>query len=218
MIEVVLSGDPIHARTVVRSVLSDPEFAGAQPSASVWAKVSSFLDSLFSQAANALHDLPSWVTWLVFVWMTVTLLAIFGHAVYTLVRIGGSGRTPRKSAYGVPRGELLGIRDLDFDSVYQEALAARDGRAFARAVRYGYAAGILWLDRVSWLSFAASKTNRDYVAELRGRISGAPTFVRMTDTFEEVAYGASVATEAVAQQLLTDLELLRHESAQRLAA
>jgi Domain of unknown function (DUF4129) len=218
MTPLVLPGDPSHARAVVRSVLTDPEFAGAQPSASVWAKLSSFLDSLFSQAANALHDLPSWVTWLVFVWMTVTLLAIFGHAVYTLIRIGGSGRTPQKRAHGVPRGELLGIRDLDFDSVYKEALAARDGGAFARAVRYGYAAGILWLDRVSWLSFAASKTNRDYVAELRGRTSGVPIFVRMTDAFEEVAYGARVATEDVAQQLLTDLELLRHESAQRFTA
>jgi hypothetical protein len=218
MTPLVLPGNPDHARAVVRSVLSDPEFAGAQPSASVWAKLSSFIDSLFSQAANALHGLPSWITWLVFIWMTVTLLAIFGHAVYTLVRIGGSGRAQQKNAHGAPRGELLGIRDLDFDNVYREALLAREGRAFARAIRYGYAAGILWLDRVSWLSFAASKTNRDYVAELLGKPSGAPIFVRMTVAFEEVAYGARTATEDIAQQLLTDLELLRHESAQRLTA
>jgi hypothetical protein len=213
----VLPGDPAHARAVVREVLSRPEFAGAQPNASAWEKLSSWLDSLLTRVENAMHALPSWMTWVVVLWMTLTLLAIFGHAVYTLVGIGRGGRWRSERSVGSARlGELFGVRDLDFDSIYREALAALDGRDFARAVRYGYAAAILWLDRVSWLSFAAPKTNRDYASELRDHPTGASIFVRMTDAFEEVAYGARAATEDTARRLLTDLDTLRHESAQRL--
>jgi Domain of unknown function (DUF4129) len=215
---VVLPGDPAHARAIVEAVLSDPEFAGAQPNASLWAKLSSLLESFLTHAANALQALPSWATWLVLVWMTVTLLAIFAHAAYTLLSIGRGGVDRRKAPGEGAESELLGIRDLDFDRVFAEALAARGRRDFPRAIRYGYGAAILWLDQVSWLSFAASKTNRDYVAELRAKPSGAPIFARMTCVFEEVTYGARGATEDLTVELFTDLDKLRHESAQRLAA
>ena len=82
--------------------------------------------------------------------MILALVAILVHLIYTLWKLLtgqrlGPGDERRLAGRG--GGELLGIRDLDFDSVYAQArrlLAAADWPA---ATRYFYVTAILWLDR-----------------------------------------------------------------------
>jgi hypothetical protein len=227
------------ARSAVRDVLAKREFANlhSDPNAG-WRQILAWLESLIRAVGKVVRSMPEWLFWMVLTWMVLTLLAILGHLVYTLVMLlrgtslpGGSrGKRDKIS------GELLGIKDLDFDSVYAEArrlLAAGDWSA---ATRYFYVAAILWLDRQGWIVFKRSKTNRDYVAEL-ARGAGVPAlagfsaqpppkggtpahatgreqgFRRLTELFEPIVYGGREPTNCTMNDISTTLEELLHEPA-----
>ena len=93
-----------------------------------------FLDwfgSIFQRVGGVLKGLPEWLFWAVFVWMVLALVAILAHLIYTLVMLLRGTSSPLRSNLkgGRISGELLGIRDLDFDTVHAEArrlLAAGD--------------------------------------------------------------------------------------------
>ena len=129
--------------------------------------------------------------------MLLTLAAILAHLIYTLVMLLRGTSSPLRSnpKGGRIAGELLGIKDLDFDTVLAEArrlLAAGDWPA---ATRYFYVAAILWLDRQGWIVFKKSKTNRDYIDELASRARIQGSFRRLTADFEPIVYGGLAAAE-----------------------
>jgi hypothetical protein len=204
------------ARNAIQDVLARREFADlhADPYA-FWRIVLHWLDSLFQRIGAVLKGMPEWLFWVILVWMVLTLAAILAHLMYTLVMLlrGTSSplrANPKGSGLG---GELLGIRDLDFDTVYAEArrlLAAGDWPA---ATRYFYVAAILWLDRQGWIVFKRSKTNRDYIDELapRARIQGS--FRRLTADFEPIVYGGFSPRSSTIHQMATTVEGLLHEPA-----
>ena len=111
-------------------------------------------------------------------------------------------------------GELLGIKDLDFDRVYAEArrlLAASDWPP--AATRYFYVAAILWLDRQGWIVFKRSKTNGDYVRELARRGPAQGSFLRLTGLFEAIVYGGRTPNNSHMEEISTTVEGLLHEPA-----
>ncbi len=180
------------ARSAIREVLARREFADlhADPYA-FWRVFLDWLEGLFRRVGNILKGMPEWLFWIIFTWMILTLVAILAHLIYTLVMLLRGTSSPLRSnpKGGRIGGELLGIKDLDFDTVYAEArrlLAAGDWPA---ATRYFYVAAILWLDRQGWIVFKRSKTNRDYIDELapRARIQGS--FRQLTADFEPIVYG-----------------------------
>ena len=110
-------------------------------------------------------------------------------------------------------GELLGIKELDFDAVIAEArrlLAAGDWPA---ATRYFYVAAILWLDRQGWIAFKKSKTNRDYIDELAPRARVQGSFRRLTADFEPIVYGGRPPQGSTIHDIATTVEGLLHEPA-----
>jgi len=212
----VLGPEPVDsAKAVAAAVLREREYGGHDPAPDFLERFSHWLSSLFERVGEGMRQTPTWVTWLIVVWVIGTLLAIALHALYGLFKLGAGFRHASPKAERL-RGELLGISDLDFERVYAEALAARDAKNWERAVRYGYAACILWLDRVGRVAFESWKTNRDYLKEIGGDDRSAP-FCRATGVFEGIAYGGALPTETDASSVLFDLSTLRHESVSSLA-
>jgi hypothetical protein len=194
-----------HVRQVAERVLAAPEFRGSEIDPGVFDRLSRYLQSLLDGAIRRIGAMPTWLTWLVVAWISLTLLGIVAHSLYTLFVLGGgtAGRTDRRAAL---EGELFGIRDLDFDRIVAEALDAKRRADWSRAVRYGYAAQILFFDRKGWVAFETSKTNRDYHDELVAHDHEAAEFRRSTSVFEEIAYGGRAATEGAALRILNTLE------------
>ncbi|HVU01705.1 MAG TPA: DUF4129 domain-containing protein [Polyangiaceae bacterium] len=205
-------GDAEAVRRAVDAVLASPEFSGVDPDPSLLARLVEWLRSLFDGAGRWLEHVPSWVAWTMSAWMALTLLAVFGHTLFTLFRLGSRGATGAAARRRQRRGELLGITDLDEETVLAEARASLGRGEFDRAVRYAYAAGILLLDRVGLVEFETGKTNRDYGRELRGAPVTSERFSGMTDAFETIAYGSSPATAAISERMLADVAALEKEA------
>jgi len=180
-----------------------------------WRWLRDWISSILKQVTSALADLPGWVFWMIVAWMVLALAAILAHLIYTLWKLlGGTSWASRAgaSARGRP-GELLGIRDLDFDSVYGEARRLMTAGDWLAATRYLYVAAILWLDRQGWIAFHTSKTNWDYVGELRARDQIQGPFRRLTDCFESIVYGGQSATVSTSREMANTVQGLLHGSA-----
>jgi hypothetical protein len=203
------------ARRAVDQVLAEREFAHlhADPYASGRAFLE-WLRGIFRSIGNALGALPEWVLWLVVAWMVITLVAILAHLVYTLYLVlGSSSRTAAARARGARHeGELFGIRDLEFESVYERARALLAEGNWAEATKYLYVAAILWLDRQGRIAFRLSKTNYDYLRELRAPDDQAQ-FRRLTERFEATVYGGMPANGPECERVASVVEGFVHEAA-----
>jgi hypothetical protein len=204
------------ARSAVREVLARREFADlhADPY-SLWRKILDWISGFFERVGGVLKAMPGWLFWVIFAWLVLTLAAILAHLIYTLVTLLRGTSSPLRGSPkgGQVAGELLGIKDLDFDAVHAEArrlLAAGDWPA---ATRYFYVAAILWLDRQGWIAFRKSKTNRDYIDELASRAGIQGSFRQLTADFEPIVYGGFSPRSSTIQAIATTVEGLLHEPA-----
>lgn len=203
------------ARAAVNDVLAEPEFAHlhADPY-SVWRAIHRWLSPWLERIEAALDSLPKWVYWLIVAWMLLALVAILAHLLYTLwMMLGGAGRGAVGSAGRPPAGELLGIKDLDFDSVYAEARRRLAAGEWREATKYLYVAAILGLDRQGAIVFRVSKTDRDYRDELAPRPALQDLFVRLTAGFESIVYGGRPATMVGAEDMARSVQGLLYETA-----
>jgi hypothetical protein len=214
--DAALGSDYARTRAAIQEVLAQPEFADlhSDPDA-VWRRVFRWIGSLFEAIDSALRHLPEWFLWLIIAWLVLILLAILCYLAYSLWLMLGGSSWAAASGSGRRRheGELLGIRNLDFDWVYAEAnrlLAAGDWPA---ATKHLYVAAILWLDRQRWITFRPAKTNRDYCGELRSQSQLQGAFGRLTDGFELIAYGGQAASTSTTDDMATIVEGLLHEPA-----
>jgi hypothetical protein len=178
-----------------------------------WFRLLKWLEKCLLAIASTFRGLPSWLFWVLIVWMVATLVAILGHFLYVLWGIIGVAAARRASAAAANegRGELLGIRELDFDSVNRlarEHLAAGDWPA---ATKYLYVAAILWLDRQGWITFGISKTNYDYIAELARQPEYRSAFRQLTNRFESTVYGGEPYTAKNCQEMTTLVDHLLRE-------
>lgn len=188
------------AADVVSDVLSAREFQGRELDASLSTRLEQLVNAWLDRLRGVVGDLPDWVVWVIFGWMLLTLLAIVGHAVYVVYTMTGATDISRSAARPLPSNTLLEIAALDYDTVLLEATKASEAGNTDRALRYTYAAAILWLDRIERVHFRASKTNRDYLIEISGDARAA-AFERMTRMFEGAAYGTSPATTALVERM-----------------
>lgn len=208
------------ARQVVSEVLARREFADLRPvPESLWNRLVRWFFQLLEKALSAIHGLPEWLVWVFIVWMLLTLAAILGHLLYTLWKLVGGRLWQRPGNVATRRhpGEFLGIRELDFDSVYAEARRLLGAGDWLAATRYLYVAAILGLDRLGWLAFRPASTNRDYLAQLAERAALQGVFRRLTDNFESVAYGGQSASMSATQEMAQSVEGLLHEPARAAA-
>lgn len=211
-----LESDHARTRAVIEEVLARSEFADVhQDSYAYWRRVILWIASVFGAIASTLGSLPVWLLWTIVVWMVLALAALLAHLLYTLWQLlGTSSRgAPSGDASRRREGELLGIRDLDFDTVYAEANRLLTAGDWLSATKHLYVAAILWLDRQHWITFKPAKTNRDYLGELRraSRLEGI--FGRLTQCFELIVYGGRPATTSTSHDMAKIVEGLLHEPA-----
>ena len=204
------------SRQAIREVLARREFADLHADPYAFLRmISNWIERFVQRANDLLKGLPEWLFWTVLVWMLLTLAAILAHLIYTLV-ILLRGTSPSLSTHRKGRrigGELLGIKDLDFDTVYAEARRLLTAGDWPAATRYFYVAAILWLDRQGWIVFKRSKTNRDYIDELASRAGIQGSFRRLTADFEPIVYGGFSPQSFTIQDIATTVEGLLHEPA-----
>ena len=214
------TADPSHTRAAIEEVLARPEFADlhADPHA-LQRLIAQWFLSLFERIHSVIRHLPPWLLWIIVAWMVLTLLAILAHLIYTLWKLlGGLSRPSAAGSSARRRGmELLGIRDLNFDSVYAEACRLMTAGDWLAATRYYYVAAILWLDRQGAIAFRPSKTNGDYLGELRAQTGLQGPFGRLTERFESIIYAGQAATAATSRDMADILEGLLHEPARSAA-
>jgi hypothetical protein len=208
--------DSTRTRAAIEEVLARSEFADLQadPYAG-WRKIFAWLKSLFRRVGSAMEHWPHWVMWIIVAWMFLTLLAILAHLIYTLAQLlGGSFRTSDAgSRVHRHQGELLGIRELNFETVYAEACRLLTVGDWPAATRYYYVSAILWLDRQGAIAFRPSKTNRDYIRELQALSKFQNPFGRLTNCFESIIYAGQPATAFTSRNMADIVEGLFHEPA-----
>lgn len=204
------------AREAVEEVLARREFAHlhADPHGGFRAFLE-WLRDAWRRTGAALDSLPRWAFWLIVAWMVLTLVAIVAHLVYTLVMLlrGSSRAALRRGTAERHQGELFGVRDLEFESVYERARDLLAEGNWGEAVRYLYVAAILWLDRTGRIAFRLSKTNWDYLRELRSDPQRHAQFRRLTERFEATVYGAERPSGDQCQTVASVVEGLVHEVA-----
>jgi hypothetical protein len=209
------SPEAFHARTrtAIRDVLAQREFADLRNDPNTaWRQLIRWTVAFLRRIFAPLQHLPEWILWIIIFWLVLTLLAILAHLVYTLWAIlSTASRTSTVGhSVGDRPGELLGIRDLDFDAVYAEADRLVSAGDWPAATRHLYVAAILWLDRQGRIRFRASKTNRDYIQELQSEAQLQGLFRRLTSGFEPVVYGGQAATKSTTDDMANSVEGLFH--------
>ena len=216
-----LEADHSRTRAVIEEVLARREFAElhADPHA-FWRWLRERILYFLGRVAATLSGLPGWVFWVIVAWLVLALAAILAHLIYTLwALLGGRSRASRAGSGGRRhQGELLGIQDLDFDSVYAEARRLLTAGDWLAATRYLYVAAILWLDHEGRIAFRPSKTNRDYIGELQAQAQLQGLFRRLTDGFESVVYGGQSATTSTSHDMAGTVEGLLHAPAGAIAS
>jgi hypothetical protein len=207
--------EPDHARTraAIEEVLARPEFADLRrdPDA-VLRRIIEWIEAVLDAIASTFGKLPSWALWTIVAWMVLALAALVGHLFYTLWKLLGGSARP-SSSIGLRKGhdgELLGIRNLEFEAVYSEAHRLLAAGEWLAATRYLYVAAILSLDRRRFVAFRPSKTNRDYLAELGSDVRLRGMFGRLTDCFEFIVYGGQSATASTSHDMADLVEGLLH--------
>ena len=209
------SASHLKTRATIDEVLKRREFAdlntdpyAAQRSILKW------ISDLLHAIVRPLKNLPAWLLWVIVGWMVLALLAILAHLLYTLWMVSGGASLRRFGGKGARQrlqGELLGIRELDFDVVYAEARRLLAEGNWPAATKYLYVAAILWLDRQGCIVFRSSKTNSDYLHELHQRQRCQTEFRRLTVCFESIVYGGRSATGESSQEMAHTIEDLLHE-------
>ncbi len=198
-------------RHTVAEILSEPEFTYSE-TRSWWESFSGWFNDLFESVSSGLACLPSGILWFIVVFLVLTVLAIIVHTVYMLycITAGGRGRSTSGQG-GDSRSHVLGIVDLTFESVYENARKFAENGEWLEAIKYYYVAAILALDRQGRLAFDRSKTNYDYLRELPFDFPRRNEFRHLTTSFEAVVYGGDEATSSLCRELAGEADLFCSE-------
>lgn len=178
------------ARALARQVLDTREFRGSQAAESWMQRLGHWLLETAKGVGQWFSDMPTWLVWLLTIWMVLALLAILAHMGWSLwLMLAGPARGGTDSERARWAGDLLGIDDLDPQGVHAQALKLLQSGQWTQAVRWLYVAAILRLDLQGRIVFRPSKTNADYLRELRPHAPQQEQFRRLTQWFEQVVYG-----------------------------
>lgn len=177
---------PEDVRRVTEEVLARPEFR-EDPLSSLFGW---FLDWL-------LGDLPRWslanpmFARALAVALTVVVLALFGHIVYTLSRefamIRERGASGRFGASGATTA-LGEVGARDWQEAIRMARAALEGGDAYRALWIIHRCLLSVLDGRGLVRFTRWKTNGDYLRECRGEAPAAGLLQEATEAYESVVY------------------------------
>lgn len=211
------------AREAVERILARPEFDW-ESSGNWLQRLSNWINDqavwIFQQIGNGLEwllgDLRDWILnlppgwrWLVVAWLVLCLLAIFAHFVYFIVtQFGGEGRGRSQSSISA---RVHGVEARDGASVVAAAETLLNAGRWADAIRHYYVAALLRLDEGGLVDYRESKTNSDYLRELRNAPNLHTTFRELTHRFDQVAYGGNSPTRTDGHEVARIVAELRRE-------
>ncbi len=167
----------------------------------VWKKIEDLLLKLFSGRSGQVGSTGTSTANFVRIAVMLVLLAAASIGLVKLMR-----RFQRRKKKDGETREVLG-EELPDDATAADLLnnanqLARAGD-FRSAIRRAYIALLCDLEQRGTVRLHRSKTNRDYLDEVRPQQSLYPTFSVMTSAFEHVWYGQEPATESEFNDFLT---------------
>jgi hypothetical protein len=169
----------------------------------IWRKLWAWLMRLFGGRTSAQARPGQFTLNLVRLVILIALLFLFLFAFFKLF-----GRLRRRARPAAEPGtrEILG-EQIEEETTTEDLLA--QARALAKqgdyraAIRRAYIALLYELEQRGKLRLHRSKTNRDYLEDLRGEQTLYPSFVALTRIFERIWYGHTSATEFDFEGFLT---------------
>jgi len=202
-------------KRVVREVLAEREFVQLRREQKLtWTqRVRQWIVRAVQWVDDAFESMPRWLWWTILIWMVLALLAIAAHLTYSLVMAISrpSARRLAAAQEGSFSERWLGERDLDYDELNERARRLVAERQFTAAVRYLFVAGLMLLQRGGWIQFHRSKTDGDYLHELRPYPRIRQAMEELTRIFERTAYGDHGASRDQVQTMAAIVEGLAHE-------
>ena len=189
-------------RTEVQSILDDPRYAPRK----------SFIQWLLEKLRGPGRGSgTSWfggpgevVFWIVFGWCVIALLAILGHAVWTvvvMVRARSRSSDPDALSAGSARDRPKSYKDLNKQ---MRELAGRG--AYREAIGVMMVALLHRLESADLLRFHQSKTNGDYVREYPPQQPGEEDFRRFALDFDAAVYSAALCDRHVYEHINNTFE------------
>ena len=167
----------------------------------VWKKIEELLLKLFGGRSSPAGNLGTSSANFIRIAVTLILLAAASIGVVKLLQ-----QLRRRKKKDDKTREVLG-EELPDDATAADLLAhakelARAGD-FRSAIRRAYIAMLCELEQRGKIRLHRSKTNRDYLDELKPQQSLYPAFSVMTGAFEHIWYGQEPATESEYNDFLT---------------
>lgn len=195
--------DPGAIRAHLQDILSDPQY---MPHKTFGRWLAEKLSRW--EGPRLPRGLKKFISRAVLFWCLLTLLAIFGHLVWTIWLLVRPQR-------GSPAAALPGSEE-NYENASPEELWERSA-ALARAGAFRAASGVLLvallrrLDALQVLHFHKSKTNGEYLREYASQRGGRRQFVQFLTAFERSVYGGIDMARptydtmtTLAQQVLND--------------
>ena len=202
-----------HIQNKVREVLDRPAFRRQRAREQGWFDwIADRIGRGLRSLGEGIWALPALAVWILIVGLVLILALLLVHMILTMTKMYRSVRAYGREMNHTDTGALLGIRDLDLDSVYPEARKLLADGQWTEAVRYFYVAGILALDRRGRITFRTNKTNYDYLRELRRQPNDYERMRWLTRCFEAHAYGGVPATQRSAGQVAELVQAMHDEA------
>ncbi|MGH9802505.1 MAG: DUF4129 domain-containing protein [Blastocatellia bacterium] len=165
-----------------------------------WKKFEELLLKLLGNRNSQIGNTGTGSTTFVRIAVILVLLAAASIGLVKLLR--RLRRRQKKDDVREVLGEELPDDATAADLLANANLLARNGD-FRSAIRRAYIALLCELEQRGKVRLHRSKTNRDYLDELKPQQSLYPTFSVMTGAFEHIWYGLEPATEAEFNDFLT---------------
>jgi len=133
----------------------------------------------------------TFILWVVLIWCGLTLLAILGHLIWTIVVLIRSSPRFARSARELGTGALAGLENLSYSDLCAKMKELASQGRFRLAVAAMMVALLRLLDEASVLDFHKSKTNGDYVREYSPDRTGREDFRQFVRACDGTIYGGA---------------------------
>jgi len=179
----------IEVKETLREILARPEFILSRVAVSWADRAAALMERLLSGKIGSSAEGAAW--WLYPV-LIVSFIVVCLLVFFVISRLSGSF-SPDKAIEDEKTAEL---EKIDYSRLRERAAVLAENGEFRDAVRYLYLSLLLFLDNRQLISFRLSKTNREYLSELRKSSRDMERFAGLVQIFERKWYGMEDCTES----------------------
>ncbi|MHB8995844.1 MAG: DUF4129 domain-containing protein [Armatimonadota bacterium] len=150
----------------------------------LWHAFRTWYDEHVARHVERLHEVSPVIYWTIVAVVAGAIIVLLYHIFLTLKSAFGTAQVSRQS--GGATGDII---ETDPAALLKEADAAAATGDFEQALRHLYLALIRNLDRHNLLRYDRSRTNYEYLREVRGQETVAEPLAALTAQAEAVWYG-----------------------------